>query len=84
LREAFAGASTPLPLDFLTAMVEVGDASCLEAMAAAWATVPGDEAWWRDRLAEAGQAIIRRCRIGARSAVIRRLRASVPAFVDKV
>lgn len=81
LREAFAGARAPLPLDFLTAITEIGDATCLEPMASAWAAIPAEEAWWRDRLAEAGRAIVRQRRLGPRSAVLRRLRASVPDFV---
>jgi hypothetical protein len=40
LRETFDAATTPLPTDFLTAVGAVGDASCLEPMARAWAAAP--------------------------------------------
>jgi hypothetical protein len=85
LREAFDETNgpadpAPLPLDFLSAAGSIGDASCLEPMARAWAAAP-EEAWWRDHLAEAARAIVRRERIGGRSAVLRRLRTSWPEFL---
>ncbi len=80
LREAFDAATTPLPLDFLTAVTAIGDESCLEPMARAWAASPG-EAWWRARLVEAATDIMRRGRIGGRSAVVKRLRLKWAGFV---
>ena len=73
LREAFEAARTPLPLDFLTAITTVGDASCLEPMARAWAASTG-EPWWRERLAEAARDIVRRLELTGRNAVIKRVR----------
>jgi hypothetical protein len=80
LREAFDAATTPLPADFLTAIAAVGDASCLEAMARAWAAAPG-EAWWRTRLAEAAADIMRREKVTRRSAVVKRVRTKWPGFI---
>jgi hypothetical protein len=80
LREAFDAATGALPLDFLTAVTAIGDASCLEPMARAWAAAPQD-AWWRDRLADAARAVMRRTRITARHAVVKRIRAKWMGFL---
>jgi hypothetical protein len=80
LRETFDAATTPLPADFLTAIAAVGDASCLEPMAGAWAAAPG-EAWWRTRLMEAAADIMRREKLSGRSAVVKRVRARWPGFL---
>jgi hypothetical protein len=80
LREAFDGAQAPLPLDFLTAMTVVGDSSCLEPMARAWAAAPG-ETWWRDRLKDAAGDILRRDRLTARNPIVKRVRSKWPEFL---
>lgn len=80
LREAYDAATGPLPLDFLTAVALVGDESCLEPMARAWAAAP-EEVWWRDRLRDAAGDIRRRHRLTGRSAVVKRLRAKWPGFL---
>ena len=80
LRETFDAATDPLPLDFLSAIAAIGDASCLEPMARAWAAVPGD-AWWRERLSDAAAEIMRRARVGGRSAAATRIRARWPGFL---
>jgi len=80
LREAFDGATTPLPLDFLAAVSVIGDESCLEPMARAWATSP-KELWWRSRLVEAAGDIMRRTGLGGRSAVVKRIRLKWAGFV---
>ena len=80
LRETFDATAVPLPLDFLTAMTLIGDATCLEPMARAWAAASG-EAWWRDRLKDAAGDIVRRVRLTGRNAVLKRVRAKWPEFV---
>jgi hypothetical protein len=80
LRESFDGAQNPLPLDFLTAVAAIGDSSCLEPLARAWTAAP-HETWWRSRLCEAADEIIRREQITSRSAVVKRLRAKYPGFL---
>ena len=80
LRETFEAADSPLPLDFLAAVSRIGDASCLEPMARAWAASP-QETWWRDRLADAATAIMHRTRLSGRSAVVKRLRAKYDGFM---
>lgn len=80
LRESFDGATVPLPLDFLFAVTVIGDASCLEAMARAWAASPG-EAWWREHLQDSAEAIVHRTRLSGRSAVVKRIRARWDGFL---
>jgi hypothetical protein len=80
LREAFDGAAGPLPRDFLAAITAIGDASCLEPMARAWAAPPG-EGWWRERLADAAADIVNRTRLSGRSAVVKRIRSKWPGFL---
>jgi len=80
LKEAFDTAPRPLPLDFLTAIAAIGDASCLEPLARAWAAAPQD-AWWRQRLAAAAEEIVDRTRLSGRSAVMKRLRAKWAGFI---
>jgi hypothetical protein len=80
LRDAFSGAAAPLPLDYLSAVAAVGDASCLEPMARAWAAAPA-ETWWRERLSSAADEIVHRTRLSGRSPVLKRIRAKWAGFV---
>jgi HEAT repeat protein len=80
LRETFDAATTLLPLDYLTAVAAIGDASCLEPMARAWAAVPG-ESWWRERLSDAASDIMRRGKLTGRSGVVKRIRAKWSGFI---
>ena len=80
LREAFEESTEPLPLDFLGAIGAIGDTSCLEPMAKAWAAAPA-ETWWRDRLSQVAADVMKRTRLSAKSAAVRRLRAKYPGFV---
>lgn len=81
LRETFDAARGPLPLDFLTAVRKVGDASCLEPMARAWTASPSSETWWRERLADTAADIMQRTRLSGRSNVIKRIRAKFDGFL---
>lgn len=80
LREAFDVARQPLPADFLAAAARVGDVSCLEPMARAWAGARG-EPWWRSRLMESASDIVSRLRLTGRHATLKRLRDKWPGFV---
>jgi hypothetical protein len=79
LREALGVATSPLPLDYLTAIAQVGDDSCLEPLARAWAAI-GDEPWWRERLADTAGDLVRRLGLSGRHAVVKRVRVRWPAF----
>jgi len=80
LRETFEAAADPLPLDFLTAVSAIGDASCLEPMAQAWSVAEGGS-WWHNRLADAGRHVMRQAGLTGRNAVIRRIRTRWPGFL---
>lgn len=72
LRETLAESSDPLPVGFLAAAAAVGDAACLEPLAASWLAATGDR-WWRDHLAEAFAAIVKREKITRRHATLRKI-----------
>jgi hypothetical protein len=71
LREALEGASAPLPVEFLAALSIAGDASCLEAIAAAHGRAT--DTWWRQHLADTFQAIVAREGLTRRHAVMRKI-----------
>jgi hypothetical protein len=81
LRESFAGATGPLPVAFLAAMQVLGDASCLEPIAAAYRRAGADDTWWRQQLAAVFREICKRERITKRHGVLKRVAARCPALV---
>lgn len=76
LRETLETATGPLPATFLAALHAIGDATCLEPIAAAYSAHP--EARWRQQLAAAFDAIVKREKVGPRSAARKRLTARWP------
>ena len=82
LRESLETAKTPLPVEFLKALALVGDASCLEAIAAAHAAT-GD-AWWRGHLANTFQEIVTRERLTRGHAALRRVKKRWPGAVEEL
>jgi hypothetical protein len=72
LRETIGQTRGPLPTSFLAALHVVGDESCLEPIAAAYARVESD-ARWRVQLAAAFRAIAKREKITKRHAVMKRV-----------
>jgi hypothetical protein len=77
LRESFESATGPLPASFLAAVQVVGDASCLETIAAAFSRSAGHDRW-RHQLAQAFKAVVRREHLTRRSPAIRRALAKAP------
>jgi HEAT repeat protein len=74
LRESLEGAQRPLPVEFLSALSLVGDASCLEAIAAAYATADSSATdWWTQHLAAVFREITKRERVTPRHAVVKRI-----------
>lgn len=71
LREALEAATTPLPVEFLTALSLSGDGSCLEPIAAAYAR--SADGWWKTHLADAFHAIVKRERLTKRHAVMKKI-----------
>jgi len=80
LRETLDGAEGPLPGGFVEAAAAIGDASCLEPLARAWAAAPRD-AVWRTRLQTTARDILRRARLTGRNATVKAVRAKWPGFV---
>jgi len=82
LRESLERANSPLPVDFASALRLVGDATCLEPVAAAIARMPIDietrEHGIHDKLVEAGRAIIEREKITRRHAAARKVLKAWP------
>jgi hypothetical protein len=77
LRETIEAARGPVPVSFLAALHVVGDPSCLEPLAAAYAKA-GSDARWRHQLGEAFQAIARREKVTRRHAVMKRIETRWP------
>ncbi len=73
LRELFERLDGPPPVSAVAALRELGDASCLEAVASAWTRV--DDPWTRDQLVAAAEIICQRHGLTTRHAVVRRLQA---------
>jgi HEAT repeat protein len=79
LREWLEAAEGPLPVDAVAALEKIGDASCLEPIAAAYArsVAAGRPAhdWWRQHLAAAFRSIVKRERITRRHAAVKKIEA---------
>ena len=80
LREALDAAAAPLPVEFLAALSIVGDASCLEAIAAAHARAA--DRWWREHLADTFRAIAARERLTRRHAVMKKIQKRWPGLLS--
>jgi hypothetical protein len=80
LRETFEAAAGALPQSFLSTAAAIGDGSCLEPLARAWAAA-GKDLDWKHQLSTTATTIMRREKITGRSALIKKLRANFPAFV---
>ncbi len=78
LRESLEHHTGTLPVSFLAALHVLGDQSCLEALAAAYARAGSTDVRWRHQLASAFRAIQRREKLTARHAAIKRLAARWP------
>jgi hypothetical protein len=62
-----------LPVAFLAALEEIGDAACLETLAAAYdASSRSGDAWWREHVATAFRAIVHREGLTRRHAAVKR------------
>lgn len=78
LRETLDSAKLPLPAAFLSAVTTIGDQSCLEPLAAAFARAAFEHTAWRDQLAEAFHAIARREHLTKKHSAMRRALAKAP------
>ena len=80
LRETFGGRDRPSPQSFLSTAAAIGDASCLEPLARAWAAA-GKDLNWKHELSTTATTIMRREKLTGRSAAIKKLRANFQGFV---
>jgi hypothetical protein len=78
LRETIEQAREPLPVSFLAALHVVGDESCVEPLAGAYARAPHDDARWRHQLGAAFRAIAKREKVTRRHATFKRIEARWP------
>jgi hypothetical protein len=68
-----------LPVAFLAALEEIGDATCLETLAAAYdASSRSGDAWWREHVAAAFRSIMLREGLTRRHAAVKRTMARWP------
>ena len=79
LREAFAQASGALPSSFLGAVTLIGDESCVEPLASAYANA-GADARWQLQVAQAFREVVKRERITKRHSALRRALGKAPAL----
>jgi len=78
LRDSLLGEER-LPVAFLAALEEIGDASCLEPLAAAYdASSRSSDAWWREHVGVAFRAIFQREGLTRRHAAVKRTMSRWP------
>jgi hypothetical protein len=78
LRDSLLG-SERLPVAFVAALEDIGDASCLEPLAAAYdASSRSSDTWWREHLATAFRSIVQREGLTRRHAAVKRTMARWP------
>jgi hypothetical protein len=78
LRDSLLGTDR-LPVAFLAALEEIGDATCLEPLAAAYdASSRSKDMWWREHVAAAFRAIVQREGLTRRHAAVKRAMARWP------
>ena len=80
LRETFESATSALPQSFLSTATAIGDASCLEPLARAWAAA-GKDLNWKHQLSTTAATIMKREKLTGRTAAIKKLRANFPGFL---
>jgi len=77
LREWLEASISPLPVDAIAALALIGEASCLEPIAASCAQ--SHDAWWQDRLRDTFHTIAERDGLTRRHAVGKRIEKRWPA-----
>ncbi len=82
LRESFEQATAPLPVGFLAAVGAIGDETCLEGIARAYAHSASSDDWWRRHLAQACTEIMTRRRLTRRHRVLKRIAAHWPEALE--
>lgn len=82
LRDTIGASEAPLPVEFLAAVTAIGDRTCLEPLAAAYARSPAAVRaradWWHRHLIDAFRGIVRRERITRRHATVKKIEKRWP------
>jgi HEAT repeat protein len=76
LRETIESARERIPVEFFAAVAEIGDATCLEPVAHAYARAKDD--WSRRHLADAFRAIVSREKLTTRHAAVKKVEKRWP------
>ena len=85
LRESLSVAPGPLPVGFVAALERIGDASCLDGVAAAYLRARrASDGWWTDHLSTIFRTIIDRERLTRRSAAVKRVVSKYPQAADEL
>jgi hypothetical protein len=85
LRETLSASREPLPVGFLAALSQVGNASCLEPIAEAFASSKtAKEDWWRQHLITAFRDIVRRGGLSRRHAAVKRVASRWPQAAEQL
>lgn len=88
LRETLESAKEPVAVEFLAAMSTIGDTSCLEPLATAYARAvagaPAREDWWRSRLSDVFRTVAGREQITRRHAVAKKIEKRWPGAFDSL
>ena len=79
LRETLEQATGPLPVGFLSAASAIGDTACLTPLANAWVHAAEDDRWWREHLADAFGAIVKREALTRRHATLQKILTRWPS-----
>ena len=83
LRESLEKSTAPLPVEFMAALSLIGDVTCLESIAAAYAHAPsGADDWWRDHLVDTFRAIVKREKLTGRHAAMKKIQKRWPAILS--
>jgi HEAT repeat protein len=85
LRETIASAREPIAVEFVAAATTIGDASCLDAIATAYAKSPAGASghdWWRAHLVDAFRTIVRREALTRRHKAVQRIARRSKATLD--
>jgi hypothetical protein len=79
LREAFEQGSGALPSSFIGAVTLIGDESCVEPLASAYANA-GADARWQQQVARAFREVVKRERLTRKHSALRRALGKAPAL----
>jgi HEAT repeat protein len=85
LRETLAAVPGPLPVGFMAALETVGDASCLDEIAAAYIRARrARDNWWVEHLVLAFRSIVSRERLTRRSAALKHVASKRPHVLEEL